>query len=446
MTTTPYQLFPALDSATESALRASIDRFGVLVPIAKDQHGNIIDGHHRVRIAEELGVRYRVDVIHVESEDHAREMAATLNTDRRHMTQDQRLAVVRDLLLDVDPGGIGRHSTTAIANAVGVSQSQIRDDIDELSRTAKLSPEDLPDKRRGLDGKVRPSKRTPAPTPEPDDEAELFAPGEEQAIVDNLAAALGRDPDADELAQAKAECVDSKRIPEWTPRKPDLGGGVSHPARYSAELLPIFAEMLRATVGPGAMVLDPFAGTGRIHELHPEFDTYGIELEPEWADLHERTQVGDATALPFPAASMDAIVTSPTYGNRLADSHNASDPERRRSYTHDLGRSLSEGNSGAMHWRNGGDGSAFYRDLHLSAWREAERVLRPGGVFILNMKDHYRDGRLQPVTAWHTWALGFIGALEYLDSRAVETRDLRQGANGELRSMETVHLFRKGDW
>jgi hypothetical protein len=99
-----------------------------------------------------------------------------------------------------------------------------------------------------------------------------------------------------------------------------------------------------------------------------------------------------------------------------------------------------------MHWRNGGAGSADYRDLHLAAWREAERVLRPGGVFILNMKDHYRDGLLQPVTAWHTWALGFIGALEYVDSRAVDTRDLRQGANGELRSMETVHLFRKGDW
>ena len=77
---------------------------------------------------------------------------------------------------------------------------------------------------------------------------------------------------------------------------------------------------------------------------------------------------------------------------------------------------------------------------------DARRVLRPGGVFILNMKDHYREGRLQPVTAWHTWALGFIGSLEYVNSRAVETRDLRQGANGELRSMETVHLFRKGDW
>ena len=37
---------PPLDSATHDALRASIEKFGVLVPILLDQHGAVLDGHH----------------------------------------------------------------------------------------------------------------------------------------------------------------------------------------------------------------------------------------------------------------------------------------------------------------------------------------------------------------------------------------------------------------
>lgn len=223
--------------------------------------------------------------------------------------------------------------------------------------------------------------------------------------------------------------------------KPDLGGGVSHPARFSVELMPVFRKILHEHTFEGARVLDPFAGTGKIHELRPEFETVGIELEAEWANLHEYTRQGSALGLPFEPAEFDAIVTSPTYGNRLADSHNASDPERRRSYTHDLGRTLSSDNSGSLHWRNGAGGSADYRAFHERAWDEAVLVLRPGGVFVLNMCDHVRGGLVQPVTAWHAWCLGRLG-LDYVDSVTVRTRKLRQGENAELREQESVHVFR----
>ncbi len=93
----PFQLFPALDGAVESALRSSIERFGVLVPVVRDQHGNTIDGHHRARIADEVGVKYRVDVVSVSNDDEAREIARTLNADRRHLSAEQRREVVADL-------------------------------------------------------------------------------------------------------------------------------------------------------------------------------------------------------------------------------------------------------------------------------------------------------------------------------------------------------------
>lgn len=151
-----FQLFPALDPAVEAALKESIRRFGVLVPIAKDQHGNILDGHHRARVAAELGVSCRVDVISVADEDEAKAIAHTLNADRRQLDPEQRRAVVAALATEVDARGVGVHSPNAIADALGVSLDTVQRDMGELTDVGKL-----PETRRGKDGKVRPSSRPP---------------------------------------------------------------------------------------------------------------------------------------------------------------------------------------------------------------------------------------------------------------------------------------------
>ena len=52
---------PPLDDATDAALRDSIQRYGVLVPIVCDVDGNLIDGHHRLRILKELRVTHDED-------------------------------------------------------------------------------------------------------------------------------------------------------------------------------------------------------------------------------------------------------------------------------------------------------------------------------------------------------------------------------------------------
>lgn len=218
---------------------------------------------------------------------------------------------------------------------------------------------------------------------------------------------------------------------------------VTHPAKFSDELLPVFAEMLQGH----RRVLDPFAGTGKIHQLVEHgFDTVGVEIEPEWAELHERTLVGDALDLDFDDESFDAICTSPTYGNRLADHHEAFDPASRHSYTHDLGRDLAPRNSGVLQW---GDD---YRKFHIQAWNEAVRVLRRGGRFVLNISDHIRDGQRQAVSAWHARFLmaqgpqeerGELG-LTLIDCIPVATRRLRAGENGDARvDTEIVWVFEK---
>lgn len=215
-----------------------------------------------------------------------------------------------------------------------------------------------------------------------------------------------------------------------------------HPAPFSADILRVMDGWIRMESfwldkrQRRMRVLDPFAGTGRVHRLPGK--TFGIELEPEWANMHPRTQVGNALALPWRRDSFDIIATSPCYGNRFADSHTAMDNSTRRSYTHDLGRKLSEGSSGAMHW------GPEYRKFHELAWAEAVRVLRPGGLFILNISDHIRGGKQMPVSRFHCDVLEEHG-LTCFARRDVATKRMRKGQNhghdGQRTRVEVEHVF-----
>lgn len=163
-----HQIFAPLTPAIEAALRASIERFGVIVPVVRDQHGRIIDGHHRSRIADQLRVNYRVDRIDVADEAEAREVARTLNADRRHLTEEQRKEVVALLAAETVAAGKGggeevaRHSPGAIAGALGVDRKTVVNDIKELGNDPMFV---RPAKTLGQDGKVHPTSRPPASEP-----------------------------------------------------------------------------------------------------------------------------------------------------------------------------------------------------------------------------------------------------------------------------------------
>lgn len=192
-------------------------------------------------------------------------------------------------------------------------------------------------------------------------------------------------------------------------------------------------EALTDLVADRELLLDPFAGTGRVHELGRP--SWGIEIEPEWAALHPRTLVGNALELPFRDHSFDCVVTSPAYGNRMADHHEARDDSKRNTYRHTLGRRLNQFNSGGIQW---GD---YYRFFHVAAWTEVRRVLKPGELFLMNISDHIRKGKVVPVSEWHREAVEALG-FKTIGEQRIRTRRQKQGANGNLRvDHEMIWLF-----
>lgn len=378
-----------------------------------------------VEVGEALaGIRdarlYRQE--HASFEDYVRERWGLSRPRAYRMVDAAKIAAALSPIGDIEPP----------ANESQVRElAPLRDDPERLAAAWRQANDTAEAEGRSVTAAdVRKAVRPSIPN------VDELADGEADAILDTLADAdIVPSPKA--VTDAVAEAIESRHTPN-IPTKPDLGGGISHPARYTDALLPAFAAILDE-LGGITTVLDPFAGTGKIHTLADHgYRTVGIELEPEWAQMHPATIVGSALDIPFDDHHFDAIVTSPTYGNRLADSHNATDPERRRSYTHDIGRPLHPDNSGAMQW------GKQYREFHQDAWNESYRVLRPGGALLLNIKDHIRNGTRQEVPAWHLHYLLDLG-FHYRWHVDIDTPSLRAGANADARyAAETIYVLERG--
>lgn len=98
----PYHdLIPSLSEQEYAALRADISAAGrIEQPIVIDQTGAIIDGHHRARIAADLGLSPKnIPTLMLPglSEEEGVGRAISLNVKRRHLSDQQRADVARNL-------------------------------------------------------------------------------------------------------------------------------------------------------------------------------------------------------------------------------------------------------------------------------------------------------------------------------------------------------------
>jgi hypothetical protein len=239
------------------------------------------------------------------------------------------------------------------------------------------------------------------------------------------------------------------------------------PAKYSEPILEQIALELRARLITAGTVLDPYAGIGGIHalrELLPGIDTLGVEIEEPFAACHPDTLWGDSRELAKRigdrAGTVTAVVTSPDYGNRLADQYLGSPNEKCRRCS-GTGTTMTAGDCGDC----GGSGKApskrmgyaialgrkcdprsgaryqfgkKYRDLHLGILAAVCETIPAGTLLIYNVSSSIAEKGYRPVMEW--WVTEIARRADIKALVPVETARLKFGANHDAR-VPAEHLI-----
>lgn len=207
----------------------------------------------------------------------------------------------------------------------------------------------------------------------------------------------------------------------------------NHPAKAQLALLDL---LVRRYTHPGQLLLDPMAGCGSLalaalagrHVLLGELEAHfavmcavnAAAVQRRWSCSGTvRVWQGDARALPLPAGSVEAIITSPPYGS-VARRQRALEPAMAtREMCPEWVRkrrdpSFHVDSYGTMPAQIGRLDGARYAASMAAVYRECARVLRPGGLLIVITTDYWREHqrvRLLERTSELCWAAG----LEYVE-------------------------------
>lgn len=220
---------------------------------------------------------------------------------------------------------------------------------------------------------------------------------------------------------------------------------VRHPAQYSDTVLESFEHLVEKYALAGTW-LDPFAGLGIKIDRLP-LHMIKSELQFAWARQAAYGMIrADSQSLPFPDDVFDGIVTSPVYGNRLSDKHNARDGSKRITYRHfldEVGEVLDLRNAGGLQFGGSSRQSELYLDLHAAVYAECWRVTRTDGYFMLNVSDHIRQDRRIGAVSAHRGLMANAG-WHLIGADLVKTPRMRMGRNHTKRvQAEVVLLFKK---
>ncbi len=156
---TPYQVMPPLSPDERDALKADIALRGVMVPVEYDEQGNILDGHHRIELCQELGITHWPRLVRYGLSEHEkRRHARRLNLDRRHLTTEAKRFLIEQELKEAPEA-----SDRTIADGLGVDHKTVGATRDRLESTGEIPQLDA---RKGRDGKARKIVQFVPATPE----------------------------------------------------------------------------------------------------------------------------------------------------------------------------------------------------------------------------------------------------------------------------------------
>ena len=144
-----YQLLPEMAPEAFEALKADIAVRGVITPIDLDEHGNILDGHHRFRAWTELQKNDPPPTIVRSglSENEKRAFARKANVLRRHLTREQVQHLIAEQLRETP-----EWSDRRIASDLGVDHKTVGSARGRLTATGEIPQME---KTVGADGRAR---------------------------------------------------------------------------------------------------------------------------------------------------------------------------------------------------------------------------------------------------------------------------------------------------
>ncbi|MFH1615755.1 MAG: ParB N-terminal domain-containing protein [Planctomycetota bacterium] len=136
---------------------------GVLIPVIVDEYYVIIDGEHRVRAAQKVGLRQiPVQVRPALTENEKWKLAQDLNLHRRQLTQEQINQIIHENRDKLPQMALKlrqeRNSLRQIGEKLGVSHQQAKKLIHEETAVNNFTAK-LPEQIIGKDGKTHPTKK-----------------------------------------------------------------------------------------------------------------------------------------------------------------------------------------------------------------------------------------------------------------------------------------------
>jgi len=129
-----FQVMPPLSADEYAELLADIQARGVMVPIEYDEAGNILDGHHRVKACNELGIKEWPSVVRLGMDAQAKTLhAIKLNCARRHLTTAGKQTAIQKAL-----HAAPEKSDRQLARAIGVNHETVGAQRKELEESGGI--------------------------------------------------------------------------------------------------------------------------------------------------------------------------------------------------------------------------------------------------------------------------------------------------------------------
>lgn len=136
-------------------LRASIEeKRRIEAAVLVDRKKNVVDGKHRLMIADELGLEHvPIVVMDTDDQEYLHRMAEDLNACRRQFTRKQIAELKRRRQARAEAKRAAGMSLRQIAEEEGVTYTTIQKDLEDSEEGQAL------EKVRGKDGALRPAKK-----------------------------------------------------------------------------------------------------------------------------------------------------------------------------------------------------------------------------------------------------------------------------------------------